>query len=484
MAGFPRSIPLSAHTDKLRKFLFGFRTKVAAIAVAALLFVTLLSNFFIYRISADAQFKQLQKQLLIIAQAAALQVDAAVLGQIPLTREGTHTASYESVAAQLKQFRALGPSIKYIYILKQTDKPDTWQFVVDRDPELERQGKKPLTAYPGDKYFVGRFPEMLRALNGPSADDSLEADEWGITLSGYAPIRDASGAAAAVIGVDMDARDVYLANEKERKATLWVFLAGILVSAALAVILSDRMTARIRTLIDGTRRLSKGDLEYRIVVKGHDEISELTTSFNDMAANIQESRKKLADYFFRMVQSLVRMLEAKDKYTQGHSERVGVYAQHTALKMGFSKAEADLLRTAGELHDIGKLAVHESILTKEGQLTAEEWELIRQHPVIGAESLKPVCFDEIIMASIYSHHERHDGTGYPKKLKGDQISVFAQIIAVADAYDAMTTTRPYRKAMERSFAIEEIRRNAGTQFNPGVAEAFIRFLEEERPGGV
>ena len=137
-----------------------------------------------------------------------------------------------------------------------------------------------------------------------------------------------------------------------------------------------------------------------------------------------------------------------------------------------------MLRKAGELNDIGKLAVHESILTKEGSLNEEEWEIIRQHPVIGAEALKPICFNEIIMASVHSHHERHDGKGYPQKLKGDEISIFAHIISVADAYDAMTTTRPYRKAIDKKAAAES-KKYAGTKFHPAVAEAFGLVLEEE-----
>ena len=197
-----------------------------------------------------------------------------------------------------------------------------------------------------------------------------------------------------------------------------------------------------------------------------------------MAASLFESRKTLEEYFFRMVQSLVRILEAKDRYTQGHSERVGLYAQQIALKMGISEDQADLLRKAGELHDIGKLAVHDHILNKAGALTADEWEIIRRHPVTGAEALKPVCFPEIIMTSIYSHHERPDGQGYPQQLQGDQISIFAQIIAVADAYDAMTTNRPYRQAMDKKSALEELRRHVGTQFHADVVWAFVGLQQD------
>lgn len=464
---------------EIKKLIFGFRAKVTAVAILTLLFTVGLSNFFIYRASLDNQFQQLRQQLMIIAQTSSLMVDADELMRIPLRRDGTQTPEYQAIASRLKKIKELNPSLQYLYTLRKTDKPDVWQFVVDLDPESKVHRKKDFTAFPGDKYMVGRFPEMIQGFNGPAADQKLMEDEWGVTLSGYAPIRDRSGAAVAVLGVDMDAQNVQQTQEKIHRSALLVILAGIFLSILLGIILSGRMTKRIKKLIEGTRKLSAGDLEIRVEAKGHDEITELSDAFNQMASSLLESRKKLEDYFFRVVQSLVRMLEAKDKYTQGHSERVGVYAQKLALKMGFPQSEADLLRKAGELHDIGKLAIHEQILTKAGPLTEEEWEIIRQHPVIGAEALKPVCFNEIIMAGIHFHHERHDGMGYPQKLKGDEINIFAQIISVVDAYDAMTTTRPYRKAVDKKTAIDEIKKHSGTQFHPAVAEAFVLLMEED-----
>ena len=465
--------------QRIKRLIFSFRAKVTAVAVLALLLVMGLSDFFIYRFSLDTQFQQLRQQLVVIAQTASLLVEGDTLMRIPLDRSGMQSPEYRAVFGRLEKIRELNPSIKYIYTLRKTEKQDLWQFVVDLDPELKAHGKKDITAYPGDKYSPVRFPEMMRGFDTPSADQRLMEDEWGVTLSGYAPIRDRSGTAVAILGVDMDAHDVYRVQRKIHRAALWVLLVGILLSTVLGISLSRRMTARIHTLIEGTRSLSAGDLEHRVEVKGHDEIRELSAAFNQMAAALLESRKELEGYFYRVVQSLVRMLEAKDKYTQGHSERVGVYAQQIALKMGLPAGQADMLRKAGELHDIGKLAVHEQILNKKDKLTEEEWEIIRRHPVIGAEALKPLCFNEVVMASIRSHHERYDGTGYPQKLKGDDISLFAQIIAVADAYDAMTTTRPYRKAMDRESAIDEIRKHSGTQFHPTVVEAFIGVLEKE-----
>ncbi len=467
----------------MKNLIFSLRTKVTVVAILTILFVTALSNFFIYKFSVESQFEQLRHQMMIVAQMASLSVDGDELMRVPLSRaEGVSSPEYQKILKHFREIKMLDPSIKYVYTLRNTDKMDTWKFVVDADPELpqgikQRPGKN-ISAYPGDDYFVGRFPEIIAALQGPSADSQITSDEWGMKLSSYAPVKDSSGATVAVLGVDMDARDVYSAQRNIQNAVFGIFVFGVLLSIALGVLLGGGMTRRIKTLMEGTRKLSSGDLEYRVSVQGRDEVAELSQSFNQMAGALQESRKKLADYFFRMVQSLISMLEAKDKYTQGHSERVGEYAYKTTLKMGYPKEQAELLKLAGELHDIGKLAVPDHILKKNGKLTDQEMEVIRQHPIIGAEALKPVCFDEIIMASVYSHHERYDGGGYPQKIKGDQTSIFAQIISVVDAYDAMTTDRPYRNALDKNVAVGELKAHSGTQFNPMVVEAFIAILNE------
>ena len=319
---------------------------------------------------------------------------------------------------------------------------------------------------------------MMEALKGPSADTRPMADEWGVTLSGYAPVRDKNGKVVAVLGVDMDARDVAAVRREIIQLSLTIAGAGVLVSFFLGFALAGQAANRIQKVVAGTRHLARDELEYRVEVEGHDEISELAESFNLMAKTLLESRKRLEDYFFRVVQSLVRIMEAKDHYTRGHSERVGHYANLIALKMGLSERDANLLKIAGELHDIGKMAVQEHILNKPGSLTPEEWEQIRKHPIIGGESVKPVFYrDEIIMLSIRQHHERYDGGGYPDKLKGEEISLYAQIVAVADAYDAMTSDRAYRKALGKAAAIAEIKKHSGGQFAPDVVQAFLEVIE-------
>jgi putative nucleotidyltransferase with HDIG domain len=175
----------------------------------------------------------------------------------------------------------------------------------------------------------------------------------------------------------------------------------------------------------------------------------------------------------------VRSIEAKDSYTRGHSDRVAEYAQKIALKMGFSREKAEMVKKVAQLHDIGKLGIDERILNKVEKLTDEEWGMIKKHPETGEEILKPVFLDEKMLALVRSHHERYDGTGYPDGLKGDKTDILAQIVSVADSYDAMTSTRAYRKSLTKEEAVAELKKNSGTQFNPKVAAAFLEVLGEE-----
>lgn len=187
--------------------------------------------------------------------------------------------------------------------------------------------------------------------------------------------------------------------------------------------------------------------------------------------------------FYAILRSLVNALEARDVYTGKHSERVTQWAVKIAQYMGCKRAEVEALNTVGYLHDIGKIGIPDAILNKPGKLTPEEYGLIKQHPVIGETIVKELGLSEEERSIIRHHHERWDGKGYPDGIGGTDISLVARIICVADAYDAMSTDRPYRKALSREQIIREFKAHKGTQFDPHVVNAILDLLESSREGG-
>lgn len=186
----------------------------------------------------------------------------------------------------------------------------------------------------------------------------------------------------------------------------------------------------------------------------------------------------LQELLINTVKTLVSTVDAKSPWTRGHSERVTEHAIIIGKELGLSQNKIDKLRLAGLLHDIGKIGTAEYIIDKPGRLTDEEFAIMKEHPLRGAEILKPVKQFADIIPGVAYHHERFDGTGYQCKLKKEEIPLFGRILAAADAYDAMVSDRPYRKALGREKAIAEIKRCSGTQFDPKVADTFLKAVEK------
>ena len=183
--------------------------------------------------------------------------------------------------------------------------------------------------------------------------------------------------------------------------------------------------------------------------------------------------KDLKELFYKTIKSISCALDAKDPYTHGHSLRVTLYSLILASKLGLTDSALEEIETAGLLHDIGKIGIPQSILCKTSRLTDEEFEIMKDHTGQGAKMIQNVKKLRAVASWLKSHHERWDGRGYPCGLKGTEIPLFARVIALADTYDAMTSTRPYRKALPHEVAIQEIKRCSGVQFDPELAEIFI-----------
>ena len=189
---------------------------------------------------------------------------------------------------------------------------------------------------------------------------------------------------------------------------------------------------------------------------------------------------QLRDGYMEIIDALRLMVDAKDIYTRGHSDRVSEYAAAIAAAMGMEAAHCESIRVAGLFHDIGKVGIPDSILLKPARLTEEEAAVIKKHPVDGARILSAISHFHEIVPWVKAHHERPDGKGYPDGLSGEEIPIQARIIAVADTYDAMTSDRSYRKALAPEAAADQLLQGRGTQFDPSVVDAFMRIAHNFR----
>ena len=194
---------------------------------------------------------------------------------------------------------------------------------------------------------------------------------------------------------------------------------------------------------------------------------------------LDHAYQELKQDYFEMVSAMRRIVDAKDIYTRGHSDRVSGYAVQIARHMGHDEDYCQQIRTAGLFHDVGKLSIPDEILLKNGRLTDEEYEVIKTHPSAGADILAHITQFHPLLPAVRSHHERFDGRGYPDGLAGTDIPEMARIIAVADSFDAMTSNRQYRKTLGFQRAVDELVRCRGTQFDPLVVDAFLSIIQEE-----
>ena len=212
----------------------------------------------------------------------------------------------------------------------------------------------------------------------------------------------------------------------------------------------------------------------------------LTILGNHAAIAIENARLygAISENYFNTIKALVNAVEAKDNWTKDHSENVTNYSLKMADYLGLSDKQKDIIRYAGVLHDIGKVVISSSITDKPGRLDESEWEKMREHPLIGQRILDPIDFLEPVKVCIQTHHERCDGSGYPFGLLAHEIPLETRIISVADAYDAMTHSRPYREALAVPDAVDELIRSSGSQFDSKVVDSLVKIIEAEDLAGM
>jgi len=262
-------------------------------------------------------------------------------------------------------------------------------------------------------------------------------------------------------------------------------VAGLAALAAMFGIsaLSSRSIARPLAEVAAHLRSSAmtGDLpEFPESHGGVHEIRDLTRGFNYAAKAVREGRERLTLAYVQFVGSLAQALDARDAYTAGHSRRVSEYSCAIAKALKISGQELETIRTGALLHDLGKIGISDLVLQKPGRLTPEENALIQQHPVIGKRILENVQGLESYLDIVELHHENLDGSGYPHGLKGEETPLHARIVKVADAYDAITSDRPYRRGKSHADAIAILRKACGTEMDPAVVEAFAALGDQQK----
>ncbi|MBI1976542.1 MAG: HD domain-containing protein [Candidatus Omnitrophica bacterium] len=213
-----------------------------------------------------------------------------------------------------------------------------------------------------------------------------------------------------------------------------------------------------------------------------EDVQILLTLANHAAIGVlnAELYQETEDLFFSIMGALAEAIDAKDTYTHGHSERVMLYSEGLAKHLALPSNQVKAVKIAALLHDVGKIGIPDAILCKEAPLTEEEYKTMQQHPAIGARIVQNILHSELIVPGIRDHHERFDGKGYPKGIKGEDISLAGRIVSIADAFDAMTTDRTYRKKLPIEESMKELHRCAGSQFDPKLVNGFEVYIVKAR----
>jgi len=302
----------------------------------------------------------------------------------------------------------------------------------------------------GSKAMVGTFM--------PLADDS----GWGVVVQTEEEVAYRTA--------------IQLRNQSFRTVAIVTALAVV-----LGMLFAGEISRPVQKLAEGARRLAGGDYATRVSVKSRNEVGILADAFNVMGEEIQKAIEEIRrraeeneELFMGSIRMLANAIDEKDPYTRGHSERVAYYSACLAKHLGMAPDDVGRVHLSGIIHDVGKIGIEDKILRKAAALTDEEYEIMKQHPTKGEHILDAVPLLKDKAGDGLMHHENVDGSGYPRGLKGDAIPLFGRIVSVADAFDAMTTDRPYSKAMSFEAGIARLKFLSGKKFDAGCVDAFER----------
>ena len=352
---------------------------------------------------------------------------------------------YLETAGRLQSVLYNTPFLQYLYVYQIREDGCHVVFDFDSPSDNPDDGLPDITASAMGEVvgFDESFSDFIPTLLSGGELDVIESDDtYGWLLTKYEPVYDAAGKCTAYVGVDISMEGIREYNEVFQRWIIGisaVFLTGII----LIGFFSSKSTLR-------------------------------ATERDEFIQQQQRDKRLLRE----VIEAFAKVIDLKDPYTQGHSFRVASYTEILALELGYDDETIENYYNIALMHDIGKIGIPDSVLNKQGKLTDEEFSIIKSHTVKGYEALKDISLMPEIAVGAQSHHERPDGKGYPYGLSGDDIPRIAQIIAVADSFDAMYSSRPYRSRMNFEKTVSIIRDGSGTQFEPDVVDAFLRLVEK------
>ena len=376
--------------------------------------------------------------------------------------EQQKSEQYIAIKRIFAQLMEANKNINDIYIMRKGATSKDLVFLVDADPD---------PAEFGELYDTEVAPEMLSGFERPSVDREFTTDKWGMTLSGYAPVKNSRGETVAIIGIDYDAHSIQVGIGQRKTQILLYSLVSMVIMLFISLILAKSIVARLNRVKRAVDIILEDEHHTHQLYKENDEVNLLASRVNKLIRKFTVEKEQI---LISIIMTLVNTLEVRDEYTHGHSAEVAVMATDIMDELKMDTDEKFTINFAALLHDIGKIGIADTILNKRGKLTDDEFDIIRQHPVIGAKILEGIPSLNQIQGIVKHHHERYDGRWYPDRLAGQDISLGSRIIAVADSFQAMISDRPYRKGMSQAVAMEELARNKGTQFDPEIVDVFLK----------
>ena len=375
------------------------------------------------------------------------------------------------------------------------------QFLIRRLQEVSRGGLTPyvvdsqgrLVAGATSDYATGLDMSKLEIVHnfveqGSKAQMVAATREFNMTdgkhdikmLGTYSPVTNLDWA----VIVQKPRADAYRGVYELQRTGRILAIMAVALSVAISVFAARRITNPLEILARSSRAIARGDFSQRVELNSHTEIGELAATFNIMSAELDQfvlDLKRAAvenrELFMGSIQMLAGAVDEKDPYTRGHSDRVTRYSVMITREMGIYEEFVEVVRISAQLHDVGKIGIEDRILKKPGALTAEEFEIMKTHTTKGANILRGVAQLKDMIPGIELHHESLDGRGYPHGLKGEEIPLLPRIIAVADTFDALTTTRPYQRAHEPKEALRIIHSLSGKRLDPTAVAALTAIYE-------